>query len=102
MPFLEELVVALGQRPGTDQRHVAAEDVHELRQLVDRPPPQKATDRGHARIAADLEDRPALLVARLELGLAAVGVGVHRPELQALERPAADAGAHRAVDHGPE
>ena len=48
---------------------------------------------------AHLEDRPGLLVALLEGGLALVGIRVHRAELEAGERHAADAGPHRAIDH---
>ena len=55
VPVLEHLVVALGQRPRPDQRHVAAQHVHQLRQLVEREAPQEAPDRGQPRVVADLE-----------------------------------------------
>src|SRR5205823_12529062 len=72
VPVLEPVVVALRQRTRADQRHLPAQHVEELRQLVDRPAPQKAADGGDARVVADLEDRAALLVRLLELSLPAV------------------------------
>ena len=100
MPVVEPLVVALGQRPRADQRHLAAQDVEELRQLVDRPAAQEAADGRDARVVADLEERALLLVQLLELVLLALRVLVHRAELEAGERRAAHAGPTRAVDRG--
>ena len=47
VPVLEAVVVALRQRARADERHLAAEDVEQLRQLVDREAPQHAADRRH-------------------------------------------------------
>ena len=44
VPGLEQLVVAQRQRPRADQAHLAAQDVPELGQLVDREAPQDAAD----------------------------------------------------------
>ena len=56
-----------------------------------------AADARQARVVADLEQRAGGLVELFEVGLALLGVGVHRAELQARERPLADAAARRAV-----
>ena len=88
-----------GQRARADERHVALEDVHELRELVERVAAQEPPDRRHPRVTLDLEQRAARLVERLEVRLALVGVRVHRAELQARERLAADARAVGAIDH---
>ncbi len=69
MPVLEPLVVALGQRPRADERHLAAQHVEQLRQLVERPAPQERADARDARVLADLEQRALLLVVLLELVL---------------------------------
>src|SRR4029453_13591443 len=57
VPLLQELVVPGRQRAGADEAHLAAEDVRELRQLVERELPEQAADAGHARVVADLEER---------------------------------------------
>ena len=54
--------------------------------------------RGSSRI---LNSAPGGLVELFEVGLALLGVGVHRAELQARERPLADAAAHRAEQDRP-
>ena len=100
VPVLEPVVVALRQRPRADERHLAAQHVEQLRQLVEREAAQEAADRRHARVVADLEQRAVGLVVLLELVLAAASASrVHRAELEAGERRAADARAHRAVEH---
>ena len=40
VPVLEHVVVALGQRARPDERHLAAQHVDQLRQLVEREAPQ--------------------------------------------------------------
>ena len=98
VPLLEPLEVAHRQRPRTDERHLAADHVDELRQLVEREAAQEPPDPRQPRIVADLEQRARLLVERLEVVLDLVGVLAHRAELEARERLAADPGPHRAVD----
>src|SRR5437763_16032218 len=66
VPFLEAVEIAQRQRSRAHERHLAAHDVRELRELVEREAAQEAPDGGQARIVADLEDRPGLLVERLE------------------------------------
>src|SRR5260221_6106871 len=63
------------RRPRADQRHLAADDVPELRQLVDRRPPQDATDPPDPRGAT--VDR-LVLTSRFR-------ADNHRPQLQQLE-----------------
>ena len=101
VPVLEHLVVALGQRTRADERHLAAQHVHQLRQLVQREAPQHPPDARQARVVADLEQRARGLVELFEVGLALLGVGVHRAELQARERSLADAAARRAEHDRP-
>ena len=67
MPVLEQLVVAQRQGPRPDEAHLPAQDVDDLRQLVDRESPQHATDARHARVVPDLEQRARRLVVVLEL-----------------------------------
>ena len=86
MPLLEPVEVALRQRPRADERHLAAQHVEQLRQLVEREAAQRATDPRQARILAHLEEGAAGLVALLEVALAALGALDHRAELQAGER----------------
>ncbi len=44
------MIVRQRERPRADQRHVAGEDIEELRNLVDVPAPQEAADAGQPRI----------------------------------------------------
>lgn len=75
------------QGPGADEAHLAAQDVEQPRQFVDRGGPQPAA-----------EGREPLGIG--EQGAAAVaGVG-HRAELQQPEGPAAVAGALLAEEGG--
>ena len=59
VPVLELLEVALRQRPRPDERHLPAQHVDELRELVERVAPQHAPDARLARVLADLEQRAA-------------------------------------------
>lgn len=67
--------------PGTHHREVALQDVDELGHLVERGATQQATDARHARVVAHLEDGSGLLVERLQLGEALLGVREHAAEL---------------------
>ena len=101
VPALEPLEVAQRQRPRADEAHLAAQDVPELRDLVEREPAQHRADGRHARVLADLEERPVGLVRGLELGLLDRRVGAHGAELQHPELLLAEADAPVAVEHGP-
>src|SRR5262245_38558366 len=58
----EEVAVVGGQRARPDQRHLALEDVDQLRQLVERGLAQEAADRGDPRVILDLEEQTVGLV----------------------------------------
>src|SRR5580693_1990821 len=77
--------------PRTYEAHLAAQDVDELRQLVDAELSDESTDRRNARIALDLEDRTSLLIFGHELGLELLGVHDHRSELEHVKRPSVPA-----------
>src|SRR5439155_9542155 len=99
VPREQLLVVANGKRPWADERHLAPEDVEDLRHLVELEAAQKATDRRNARIVLDLEERARGLVVSLERALALGCVGVHRPELHHSERVLSEADAPVAIEH---
>src|SRR3954463_13254368 len=54
-PLADMDVLFEDQRPRTDERHLAAEDVEQLRELVEREASQKAPERCDAWIFDDLE-----------------------------------------------
>ncbi len=82
-------LVAKG-RPRADHRHVAANDVPELGQLVDADPAQEAPGLGDPAVA---------LVDRVP-GSLLLGADDHRAQLQQLEVDAVLADAHLPVEHG--
>ncbi len=86
---LLDLVAERGTR--ADDAHVTAEDVPELRQLVDRRPTQEAPEPRDPRIP---------LVDRVP-GAHRLRSHDHRPELQQLEVLAFPADAHLAVEDRP-
>ena len=88
------------RRSRAHQAHLAQQDVHELRDLVDARHAQEAPDARHARIAVDLEHRAVALVQVRETVAVLIRVVHHRAELQERERPAAPADPRRAVEHG--
>src|SRR4051794_5410525 len=49
-PALDMLVLLRNQRAGPDKAHVAAENIDQLRQLVERMAAEEAADSGNARI----------------------------------------------------
>src|SRR5262245_27894370 len=54
-PVGDARVLVERQGPRADEAHVALEDVDELRQLVERQPPERSSDAGDARIVPGLE-----------------------------------------------
>ena len=99
MPRLEAVVVAERQRPRPDERHLAAQHVDHVRDLVDREAAQDAPDHGDARIVADLEERPRRLVRVLERRLLAGCPLHHRAELEHPEALLAEPDAHVGVEN---
>jgi hypothetical protein len=77
------------RRPRPDQRHLAAHDVNQVRQLVDREAPQQRADARDPRIV--LRDR--------QPGADRLGVGDHRAQLDHVERVAVLADPPLAIDH---
>src|SRR5437868_3477757 len=64
------LEIGFEERTGSHEGHVAPENVPDLRQLVETPTPQKASDPRYARIVRDLEQtRIATVVEADEVGL---------------------------------
>lgn len=65
VPLCELDVMSNGMRPGPDKRHLSAQDIHELRQLIDIEFPKIAADGGHAGITAlSLDDDVAIVQCR--------------------------------------
>ena len=96
--LVEALHLLDRQGPGSHEAHLAAQDVPELRQLVEAVAAEEATERGDARVVGDLEDGTLHLVAVGEAGLELLGIEAHRAELDHVERAAVEAGADLAVD----
>src|SRR5205823_2701912 len=83
-----DLVRESGAR--ADEAHVSAHDVPELRQLVDRQPPQQPADARDARIARVDGEARALLLR----------INLHRPELHELEFRSVYADTPLAIEDG--
>ena len=96
MPGLVLLELVRERRARPDERHVAAQHVPELRQLVEARLAQEASDRRDPRVAGQLEERGSRRAAAWPLALmncadelamkGVVRVHVHRAELQHRER----------------
>src|SRR5207247_8571004 len=98
LPLLVLLHLARNGGAWAYQRHVAAEDVPQLRPLVDRELAQIAADRRQARIVGDLERRrPPVEVcdARLQF----FGIVAHRPEFIERELPPIEPAALLPENH---
>src|SRR5918998_4122634 len=79
------------RRPRPDEAHVAAQDVEQLRQLVDRQTAKYAADARYAGVAlVHCPTRPARF-----------GADDHRPELEELELAAATTDAPLAIQDRP-
>src|SRR5581483_3437589 len=105
---LEELGLVGDARPRPDERHLAANDVHELRQLVQARAPKPGAERRDVVAAVELVEAVAVrrragvhdlpdVVAMRRL----FGVRRHRPELQEREGPPALAEPDLAKQNGP-
>lgn len=82
---IEQVDIALGHRPGADQAHLAAEDVDQLRQLIDTGFTEESARSGDSRVVFDLEDRPFRLVEMFDFGKSGLGIDMHRAELEHRE-----------------
>ena len=96
-PALDKLVLVEDQWAGPHERHLPHEDIEQLWKLVEPPAPEEVADPGHARVVRDLE-HPRIVgevhVQVSDLGLQALGVLDHRPELEDTEGPLALAHSH--------
>ena len=100
---LPGLVAGDGARhvgPGSDEAHVAAHDVHELGQLVERPAPEDRPDAGMARVVVRRVPGSPLFRERHD-GFGDAPVGLHRAELQDHEGPAPLAQSRLPQQHRP-
>ena len=98
------LVLVEDQGTRSDERHLRAENVEELRQFVERVAAKDPADGRDSRIVRDLEHARVLagqqvLVHVLDVELPQFGVGVHRPELVDAERPASGPHPHLPEEH---
>src|SRR4051812_7135561 len=100
MPRLEQEVVASRERPRADERHLTAQDVDHVRDLVEREAPEEAPDVCDTRVVTDLEQRAARLVRLLQCLLLAVCPLEHRAELEHPELLLAEADARIGVEDG--
>ncbi len=94
-------VSSQGKRPRPHQRHLAAQHVPQLRQLVDAGAPQESPQARRPRVVLDLERRPVLFVQRRQLRFAGLGVDDHRAELQHHELPPAQSAPLLTKEHRP-
>src|SRR5438045_2221562 len=99
VPALHTLVLVHDQGPGTDETHLAPQDVDELGQLIERGAPQKASDTRDARVVGELE-QPAGLVEVNQLGLEPLGAVDHRAELDDREALAVAPDPRLPEEHG--
>src|SRR5207253_5630610 len=98
MPKLISFDLVRNRRAWTDNAHVAAPDVEELRQFIKTCLPQHATEPSHAVVNVQLERR-FLIVAEIRIWITAdvatlisavrgiVRVCAHRAELEEQKQP---------------
>ena len=89
------------RRSRADERHVAAQDVEQLRELVEARRAQEPSHPRDPRVVRDLEVRRRQHAEVCELGLELLRVGEHRPELQHPEATAVAPGAGLGDEHRP-
>src|SRR5260221_118130 len=81
VPGLGALVITGRQRTRSDERHLAAENVENVRDLIEREAPQDTAHPRDPRVVADLEQRTACLVRLLQRVLIGRSTFHHRAEL---------------------
>src|SRR5881275_2289653 len=91
LPLVVLLDLVAQRRTRADDRHVAADDVPELRQLVEAQPSEDTPALRDARVAA-VDGEPGSLL---------LGADHHGAQLQELEVGAASADADLLVEDGP-
>ncbi len=98
------LVAPVGdrQRTGADERHLTAQHVDQLRELVERRAAQPPPDPRDPRIGGDLEQFPGPVpVQRVETGPQRLGAADHRAELPHPELAPVPPGPGLAEDRRP-
>lgn len=101
IPIPCELLVHDG--PGSDQRHVALEDVQKLGKLIQVRETEEFPEPGHTWIRMQRELEAVFPVGGPKGGVALepiLGVLDHRPELPALELPSSEPAARVSEEHG--
>src|SRR5207253_9523369 len=93
VPAIASIHFLARKRSRSDQRHVAAEDIPELRQLIQAAAAKKLPEPRDPRISAQFECRAVLFAERAERCLLFFGVGDHGAELEHDEDTAALANA---------
>src|SRR5450759_59546 len=82
MVVLVLLEVGFEERPGTNERHLADQDIEKLRKLVQAPSPQKFAEPRRSRVVPDLEEAGIAGVIQMrQLLFLEVRALAHRPEL---------------------
>src|SRR5678815_3283061 len=86
--------------PWTDHAHVAAKDVEELRQFIQRVFTEQAPDFCDARIIRNLEQNTVALIHVHHIGAAFFRIANHGSEFEAPEDTTFFADAFRGVEDG--
>src|SRR5262249_43137071 len=87
------------RRPGTDQAHVAAQNVKDLRQFIDAESADDLADGGSTGIAGRLEYGPVHFVQRFQFDARLFGVVDHGPELVHHELASVQSAAFLFEEH---
>src|SRR5688500_10548494 len=85
VPPLDAAILFRDQWARADQAHLSAEDVDQLRQLVELPRTHPAADTRHAGVLGDLEEPLGPFIQMHQLVLELLCLVDHAPELEHLE-----------------
>ena len=85
-------------RPRSDQAHLAAQHVPELREFVEAVAADETSDASDSGVAVDLENRALSLVASAQVFLEVCGIGHHGAKLVTTEAAAFGASTFRRVE----
>lgn len=99
--LFEEQAFIFRQGTGTDQAHLAFDDVEQLGQLIQAVFAQELTNRGDAGVVLDFEEFALQVGLLTQLLAQAVCVGLHRAELIHEEGFVAFSNAFAGVQHRP-
>src|SRR5687767_3403242 len=99
-PAVDLTVLVLDQRPRTHKAHIALQDVHQLRQLVEAALPKQSPNPRNPGVLVEEQPGRILALAHEQLGLC-VRADSHRPELQQLEAAVTLPHTQLAVEHRP-